>query len=322
MSYPHSKHHISLLFFGITCLLLSLSTGCKKDNPENFNKATPTLYQYIDTGQHFNLYRAALKRAGIYNEATFSNEGPFTVFVPIDSAFIKAGLNLENIEKQNPADLAALLKYSIVNGKLSSTSLLGFYSQAVTCANPDYRPTITKNYYGIFFNGIPVSAKGSISLNDGVVHELQRLPLLPAGNLYTTIAGMPNLSLFLAVLKRGGNDVMVKTGWWFDGRPITVLAPDNNAWNKLGYHSEADIENEDPDKLKNWILDNAYISPDVNLTANFKGGYNFNGEFLYVLADGMTLVSKGNVSQTRITQPDIIASNGVLHVIDQAFVQR
>ena len=67
---------------------------------------------------------------------------------------------------------------------------------------------------------------------------------------------------------------------------------------------------------------NQYISPDVTLTANFKGGYAFSGTFLYVLADGMTLVSQGNVLQTHITQPDIIASNGVLHVIDQAFVQR
>lgn len=322
MTLTYLKHKTLPFFASIFCLFLIVFTSCKKNDTENFNKATPTLYQYIESGKDFGLYRAALKHAKMYSAGTFSDEGPFTVFVPVDSAFMKAGLNLEAIEKQNSADLAALLKYGIVNGKLSSASLLGFYSQAVTCVNPDYRPTITKNYYGIFFNGIPVTAKGSISLNDGVIHELQRLPLLPAGNLYTTIAGMPNLTFFLAALKRGGNDVMVKTGWWFDGRPITVLAPDNNAWKKAGYNSIADIENEDPDKMKNWILDNQYISPDVNLTANFKGGFNFSGEFLYVLADGMTLVSKGNVSPTQITQPDIIASNGVLHVIDQAFVQR
>lgn len=322
MISPYTKHKIYHFVACAFFLCLIVLAGCKKTDTDNFNKATPTLFQYIDTGKQFGIYRAALKRAGLYSPATFSNDGPFTVFIPVDSAFIQAGLDLAVIGKQNSDDLAALLKYGIVHGKLSSTSLLGFYSQQVTCVNPDYRPTITKNYYGIFFNGISVSAKGSVTLNDGVIHELQRFPLLPAGNLYTTIAGMPNLSLFLAALKRSGNDVMVKTGWWFDGRPITVFAPDNNAWRKAGYNSEADIENEDPDKLKNWMLDNQYISPDVTLTANFKGGFNFNGEFLYVLADGMTLVSKGNVSPTHIIQPDIVARNGVLHVIDQAFVQR
>lgn len=322
MIRPYLKHKIFHSVACLFCLILIVFTGCKKTDSDNLNKATPTLFQYIDTGKQFGLYRAALKRAGLYNAATFGDEGPFTVFIPVDSAFIEAGLDLAAIEKFNTADLAALLKYSIVNGKLSSTSLLGFYSQQVTCLNPDYRPTITKNYYGIFFNGIPVSAKGSISLNDGVVHELQRFPLLPEGNLYATIAGMPNLTLFLAALERSGNDVMVKTGWWIDGRPLTILAPDNNAWKKAGYNAVVDIENEDPEKLKNWILDNQYISPDVTLTANLKGGYDFSGEFLYVLADGMTLVSKGNVSPTHIIQPDIIASNGVLHVIDQAFVQR
>lgn len=314
-TYP--SHKLFTFFTGGLCLLLAMLSGCKKNDPENFNKATPTLFQYVDAGKEFGLYRAALKRAGLYNAATFSNDGPFTVFVPVDSAFINAGLNLAAIEKYNAADLSALLKYSIVNGKLSSTSLLGFYSQEVTSLNVNYRPTITKNYYGIFFNGIPVASQGSISLNDGVVHELQRLPLVPKGNLYETIANTPSLSLYAAVLKHTGNDTQLTT-LSTDGRPFTVFAPDNEAWRKMGYNSVADIYNEDPAKLNNWL--DQYISRDVKFTANFRGGYAFFNELFYVRADGMSIVTRGNIAPTHIIRPDIIANNGVLHIVDQAFV--
>jgi uncharacterized surface protein with fasciclin (FAS1) repeats len=159
-------------YIAITMFFLSLFfvTSCKKENTEQFNKPQQTVFQYISTNKNLSLYQAALKRAGMYNAETFSTGGPFTVFAPVDSAFISAGLTLDSINKYNPQALALVLKYNIAYGKISSTSLVGFYAQDVPSQNPTYKPRITKNYYGIFFDGIPLVAGSSVDLGDGALH--------------------------------------------------------------------------------------------------------------------------------------------------------
>jgi hypothetical protein len=74
------RNNIYQLTMMVTFLAVLVIAGCKKSDPETANKATPTLYQAIESDEHLALYRTALKRAGLDNEEIFSQGGPLTVF--------------------------------------------------------------------------------------------------------------------------------------------------------------------------------------------------------------------------------------------------
>src|ERR1700744_994310 len=132
------------IFYAMIFLPLTFLASCKKEPAETLNKSKPSVFQYIGQNKQLSLYCVALKRAGLYNRETFSNGGPFTVFAPVDSAFISAGLTADSVNRYDSQGLALALKYSIVNGKISSTSLVGFYSESAKSLHPLYKPNIVK----------------------------------------------------------------------------------------------------------------------------------------------------------------------------------
>lgn len=304
-------------FIPVMALLMPLIflASCKKDKTEKFNKAQLTVFQYISTNKQLSIYQAALKRAGLYNAETFSNGGPFTVFAPVDSAFISAGITLDSINKYDPQTLAQVLKYGIVNGRISSTSLVGLYSEDVTTLNMLYKPTITKNYYGIFFNGVPLVAGGSADLNDGVVQELQKTSFPPVGTILDVIKKAPDLTMLAAAIKALNletkfSTIGVNSTYW------TLLAPNDNAFKKFGYPDTASIY-ADPSKLS-LVLQVSTLGGQQRLfTSSFLGGYAIGGKQFYVEPDGITIESIGNTGSTHIIRSNIMATNGVVQEVDQ-----
>jgi uncharacterized surface protein with fasciclin (FAS1) repeats len=314
-------------YISITMLVLSLSLfmSCKKEKAGQFNLAKQTVFQYISTSKNLTLYQAALKRAGIYNAETFSTGGPFTVFAPVDSAFINAGLTLDSINKYDPQALALVLKYNIIFGKISAASLVGFYAEDVPSQNPKFEPRITKNYYGIFFDGIPLIDGSSVDLGDGALHELKRMPFPPTTDIFDLINKSPDLTFFAAALKHIGYDAMLSVppppfpGITGDAALYyTIFAPTNEAYKKFGYPDIAAIYADDPSNLQYYI--DTYIIPGKIFTSAFIGGYALDGPNYYVQADGFSIFAIGNVGLTHIIHPDIVTTNGVIHIVDQVIV--
>lgn len=299
-------------------LPLFLLTSCKKnDNKEQFNKGQPTLFNYIGSNKNLSLYQAALKRAGMYNAETFSSGGPFTVFAPVDSAFTNVGLTLDSINRYDPQALASVLKYAIIYGKISGASLVGFYAQDMFSLNATYKPNLTKNYYGIFFDGIPLINGGSVDLNDGVLHEVGRMPLPPINDIFSIISKTENLTLMTAVIKKLGLITKYTTAFPNNNGYYTLFAPTDDAFKKFGYPDIASIENADPTVLQNVFYSLTLDGGARRFTSGFKGGYDIRGQYLYVQTDGFTIISTGNTLPTHIIRPDILATNGIIQVVDQ-----
>ncbi len=296
-------------------LPLFFFASCKKEDSETFNKAKPTVFQYIGQNKQFSLYQAALKRAGLDNAETFSKGGPFTVFAPVDSAFINAGLTLDSINRYDPKALAIALKYGIVYGKISTESLVGFYAEDVNTLDTLSKPNLVKNYYGVFFNGIPIVPGGSADLNDGVVHELQKVALPPAGTLTDIIKKMPNLSFFAATIKALNLETKY-SGLATNSYYYELFAPTNDAFKAFGYPDEAAII-ADPSKLSLVLQTTALTFPQRFFTSSFLGGYDLSSQNFYAEADGFTLISVGNTTPIHIIHGNIVGTNGVLQIVDQ-----
>lgn len=124
----------------------------------------------------------------------------------------------------------------------------------------------------------------------------------------------PELSVFVALLELAGlSDVFLCPG------PFTCLAPSNDAFDAL----EPAVVDEllDPDNvsiLRSILL--YHLVPDIFLEEDFEDGS------LLTLLDGQTIevsASFPNVAfneNATIVDPDVLACNGVIHVLDNVLV--
>jgi uncharacterized surface protein with fasciclin (FAS1) repeats len=145
--------------------------------------------------------------------------------------------------------------------------------------------------------------------------------------IFDLIDKSPDLTFFAAALRHIGYDGMLSvpppsnpnvTG--DNALYYTIFAPTNEAYIKFGYADIAAINADDPFNLQYYI--DTYIIPGKVFTSAFIGGYQFDGANFYVQADGFSIFSVGNVGLTHIVHPDILATNGVIQVVDQVIVER
>ena len=324
-------------YWALSGLLLLGMSSCSKHN----NPGTAPMYtclQYIHQDTALSLYALALQRAGMTTDSTFTSGGPFTLFAPQDSAFIQAGLTQPVINSMNTSRLRSMLQYGILQGRISAQDLTGAYTEQVTSYNPAYQPTLTKNYYGIFLNGVP-AVKTDNNLGDGVIQETGRMVIPPTGTLLQEVDSLPELSFLACALRR---NAFLRKGLqlanpFFDNDVnqiayygITLLAPTNSAFQTFGFADTTAIAVADSAYMTQLL--GAYLFAGTFYTSDFKGGVEFvSGIYPYLpisfggsfalLPDGITFASSANIAHTvQIIKPDVVATNGVLDEINYILI--
>lgn len=116
---------------------------------------------------------AAIDAAGL--SETLMNGGPFTMFAPTDEAFAELPEGtLENLLKpENKSDLAAILTYHVVPGKVMAYDVFNLKS-ATTVNGEEITITIDR---GIKVNDSSVT-QFDIMAQNGVIHKIDKV-LLP-----------------------------------------------------------------------------------------------------------------------------------------------
>ncbi len=143
-------------------------------------------------------------------------------------------------------------------------------------------------------------------------------PVTPAPveeqSLIDVIAANDNLSFFAVLLN--ATDLVTTLQ---SGGPYTVFAPSNDAFGNLSREAFSRIlvdENERTRVLSAHVVNGSYTAADLlNMTqgGNTTTLRTLAGENLTVSANGSVL----NVNNAMIIVPDISASNGVVHIIDE-----
>ncbi len=129
----------------------------------------------VNSADHTTL-KAAVIAAELADD--LSGEGPFTLFAPTDAAFaaLPAG-TIESLLADPTGQLADILKYHVVSGKIMSGSLSDG-QMATTLLGKDF--TVTKNADGVFINNAKVTV-ADIEADNGVVHVINAVLSLPTG---------------------------------------------------------------------------------------------------------------------------------------------
>jgi uncharacterized surface protein with fasciclin (FAS1) repeats len=127
----------------------------------------------VAAGQ-FSTLVAAVQAAGLVD--TLKSEGPFTVFAPTDEAFAKlpAGTIDDLLKPENRDQLAAILTYHVVPGKIMSGDIAGATTSVDTVQGGALEVDATN---GVRINNATV-VTADIETDNGVIHVIDAV-LLP-----------------------------------------------------------------------------------------------------------------------------------------------
>lgn len=264
----------------------------------------------------FSTLLDALQQTGL--DATLANSGTFTIFAPTNAAFdtFLGDTLLEDIDNEV---LTQLLLNHVLNVEILSTDLItGFQknlaTEAATNANLDmYIDTSS----GIIINNQSTVTSTDIDADNGIVHIVDTIIELPNLAMFATIH--PSLNTFVTALTDEGNttfvDLLSDTTLDF-----TVFAPTNDAFSTfLDGTTLDDVDNDDlAQLLSNHIAPNTIAISTALTNSYLNTSAIFNDEAdapisMYINIDNGIVVN-GN---TNITQTDIVAVNGVIHVTDR-----
>jgi uncharacterized surface protein with fasciclin (FAS1) repeats len=266
----------------------------------------PTVVDVIVNSADHDTLEAAVVAAGLADD--LSGTGPFTVFAPTDAAFanLPAG-TIEALLSDPTGSLTNILLYHVVGAQALSTDLTDG-QMITTLQGQDVTVTIGTN--GVMINNAMVTV-ADITTGNGVVHVIDAvlIPQAPQTNtiLDIVINSVDHDTLEAAVIAAGLTDELSGPG------PLTVFAPTDAAFANLPAGTiEALLGNVG--ELQNILLyhvtSGSVLSTDLTDGQQVQTLTFFEPLVVTIGANGVM------INNAMVTVADIMADNGVIHVID------
>jgi transforming growth factor-beta-induced protein len=232
-------------------------------------------------------------------------DGTFTVFAPTDDAFASFGGNL-------PSDLTPILLYHVLGSPVFSDEISSSVITSLNDVDPEIIVEVTD--MGVKLNGSASVIVNDIVGTNGVIHVIDQV-IIPINNesILDAAMGIADLSSLVSALAKAN----LASTFMMEGE-YTVFAPANDAFTAfltlLGVSFE-DLTAEDLTPILMY-----HVLGAKALSGSLETGYI---KTLYSAIEGypvsMLVELDGGVKlngSTRVTMPDVEASNGVIHVID------
>jgi len=281
-----------------------------------------SIYDIADNAPDFSTLVQAVNAADL--EDTLSSPGTYTIFAPTNEAFEK--LPSSTLKKLlNPMykpQLTDLLLYHALGDEVLSSDLSD--GMEATTLNGE-EITITLNPPRINQKSKIIIEDGlyDIEASNGVIHAIDTL-LTPTSYSQNIVdianSDTDNFSTLLLAAKKAGL-VDELTG---DG-PFTLFAPTNDAFDKLPPGTLDDLLLPANKKTLQDIL--LYHVVPGNIVSSELGSKSvslptlLNGQSITVEMVGKSIYANGHKRKgAKVIDVDIIASNGVIHVIDKVLL--
>jgi transforming growth factor-beta-induced protein len=271
-------------------------------------KAKDIVDTAVSAGQ-FKTLAAALKAAGLVE--TLKSKGPFTVFAPTDEAFAKLpkGTVQGLLKPENKDQLIAILTYHVVPGKVMAKDVVKL-KKAKSVQGAEIQIRANKNRVTVDKAAVTAT---DIVCSNGVIHVIDSV-ILPKDIVDTAVAA-GQFKTLAAALKAAG---LVKT---LKGKgPFTVFAPTDEAFEKLPEGTVKELlKPENKGKLTAiltyHVVPGKVMAKDVVKLSSAKTVQG--SEVSIKVSDGKVMVDNATV-----IAPDIVCSNGVVHVIDSVILPK
>lgn len=307
--------------FGKLTLILAIGflsitmVGCNDDDDDNMPAPDKDIVQLAQATPVLSTLVTAINTAGL--AGTLSGPGPFTVFAPTNAAFEALPDGVLESLIANPAALADLLTYHVVSGDFESTDL----------SSGSLGTLLTGSSIEVVVAGGSVTLNGSSNVtvpdnlaSNGVVHIINEV-LVPLGweppkpSIVELASSNENLSILVEALGRFPDlvDALSSDGTY------TVFAPVNDGFvallDAIGQTELSDV----PDGVLRDILQYHVISTSAIMSTDLSDGdmaTTLSGEDVSVTINGDGVF----ISGSKVALPDVEASNGIVHVVEDVMV--
>lgn len=310
---------IKILKTSFFALLTFSLLSCSKSDDDTVPVQQQSIADIVSSNNDFSLLKVAVVHANLVN--TLDGNGSFTVFAPNNAAFQKAGLTTEASIKALPAEtVKSIILYHALGSKATSTSLPTASNTAVKTLQ-ESEIFVTKNNNGVFINGAKVN-QADVNAENGIIHVIDKVLMPASGNLVATLANNTNFSyLVAAVLRASQGTTNVRAALEAAG-PLTVFAPTNQAFIAAGFPTVESIQAANPETLTTILLAHVLNGRVFSNAVENNLSVNTIGQAPIVFNTGSAVTVKGNGNSTaaNITSFDLLATNGVIHIIDKVIL--
>ncbi|SFN30386.1 Uncaracterized surface protein containing fasciclin (FAS1) repeats [Paenimyroides ummariense] len=298
--------------------ILSVGTACSNDDNAVMPPQQKTIAAVVSENSNFSMLKAAVTKAGLAE--TLNGAGPFTVFAPDNAAFSASGLTEQSVNNMSAEDLKDVLLYHTVSGKIMAANVPEGPNAEVSTVN-GMKIYVTKDTRGVFVNGWKVKS-ADIAASNGVIHYLERVLMPAMGTIVQTAQSNDNMTfLVAAVLRASQGSTNVAAALSAQGN-MTVFAPTNQAFMNAGFPTIASIQNADPDMLAGILT--YHVLATRAFSSDLRDGATLTtlngGNITVALGSQATVKGNGNTMPATIGSMNIMATNGVIHVIDSVLL--
>ena len=293
------------------------------DSQPSTATASKNLVATAQAAGSFTTLLKAAEAAGLVD--VLSGDGPFTVFAPSDEAFAKVPAEALQGLLADKAALTEVLTYHVVPGRVLAADAVkldwaptvsgsalrveakadGVFVDDARVVSTDMR--ITAAGSGVKVNDATVVATDILASN-GVIHVIDRV-VMPRKDLVATAVGAGAFNTLVTAVKAAD---LVET--LAEGGPFTVFAPADAAFAKV---PEATLKGLLADKAALSKVLTYHVVPGRVLAKAIAEGTT---KVKTVQGQELTIVRAKDGSITvdgaRVVTPDVLAGNGVIHVID------
>ena len=256
------------------------------------------------TGIHNTLVNAVVQANLL---TTLSGDGPFTVFAPTDQAFTDAGVDLTALDTpEGNQALANILQYHVISGEVPASGVTDCLSADAVNGQP---LSFTVGDSGVMVNDANVITTDVITSN-GLIHVIDKVltPTDTPRDIPRTAqcTGSHN-SLVAAVVQAELLTTLQDAG------PFTVFAPTDQAFTDAGIDLAALDTPEGKQTLSDILLYHVVPSsvPSSAVTDCMLADAANTQPLSFTVGNGVM------VNDANVIQADVMASNGIIHVIDK-----
>ena len=313
---------------GAIILPLLLIQGCSSDDDNNApvtvdpQPAVSVFDAAQDSGE-FTTLVAALEATGL-DETLDDLTNSYTVFAPTDDAFEAIGSGFLNTLLANPTVLADVLKQHVLVGSVDSVTAMSLNGQSAETLLGNTLPiAINADTNMLSFGGANIIVK-DIMTSNGVIHVIDSVIIsdvtLPqsAGTIADIASANGNFTTLLAALTATGLDTLVAD----PDNTFSVFAPTDDAFAALGQDTINALL-ADTDTLRDILL--YHVFPDATVLSDDAVAIaNSNSNKVEMANGDMAAISYVNsslfINDSAITEANVTASNGVIHVLNKVIM--
>ncbi|KAK6975534.1 periostin, partial [Biomphalaria glabrata] len=302
---------LAFLISGISCQGQTLTTLTTHVTATTAPRFPDVIAGLSSTGQ-FTVFIDLLTKSGVLPQINSSLH--FTVFAPTDNAFTKLSPDAFEAIKNDPAKITELVNSHVVlntnlriHGTMEDVLLKTINNHQVRINTYNVLHTVTANGVNITVKNIPIV--------HGLAHGIDSVLVAAPGNIMQIALNRTDLSTFTGLVISSN-----LLNFFTADKDITLFAPNNNAFSKLSGNVMSYLQSHPADLAETLrfhvVRTITLFSLGMIHGVTIPSADNHHDNLMLLQAADGSL----NVNTAKILVKDLIATDGVIHVIDTVLI--